>query len=412
VLGEIFLDLAIALGLGLLIGLQKERAASPLAGLRTFALVSLAGGVAAVLVPYAGAWLVVAGLLSVVAFMVTGNVVLLHTDDSDPGQTTEAAVVLTYLIGVLTVAGPIEVGIVCGAVTAMLLHLREELHTWVDRLTDRDVRAIMQFTVVSLIVLPVLPSETYGPYDVINPRQVWWMVVLIVGLNLTGYAAYRLLGERTGTALAGVLGGVVSSTATTVGYARVTKSQKAREATAIVVVWVASGIVFARLLLEIGAVGPTLLPRAAGPLLIMLALFAGIAALIWRSGTATSDLPIEPANPTELRSAILFGAIYALVLLVVAAAEDWAGGVGLYMAAAVSGLTDVDALTLSTARLVETQRLDPELGWRLVVTAAVSNLAFKTVLAATLGSRSFARRFARLSAIGILAGVALILFWP
>jgi uncharacterized membrane protein (DUF4010 family) len=412
VLSDAFLDLAIALGLGLLIGLQKELTESPLAGLRTFALVSLAGGVAALLAPYTTVWLIVAGLLCVVALMVTGNIVLLHADEPDAGQTTEAAVILAYLIGVLTVAGPTEVGIVCGAVTAMLLHLREELHTWVERLTDSDVRAIMQFTVVSLIILPVLPSRTFGPYDVIDPRQVWWMVVLIVGLNLVGYAAYRLLGERVGTILAGVLGGIVSSTATTVGYARLTRSTPAREAAAAVVVWVASGVVFVRLLIEISAVSPSLLVEAAPPLVFLLVVFSSVAAIIWRSGTTPGQLPIEPDNPTELKSAILFGGVYAVVLLVVAAAEDMAGGAGLYLAAALSGLTDVDALTLSTSRLVETDRLTPDLAWRLVVTGAVSNLTFKVILAAVLGSRAFARRFARLGAVGIVAGVVLIRFWP
>ena len=408
-----FLELAIALGLGLLIGLQKERAESPLAGLRTFALVALCGGVAAILGPLTTPWVVVFGLVAVVALMVTGNVVLLRSGRSDPGQTTEVAVVLTYLIGALTVAGPVEVAMVCGAVTAILLHLRDELHTWVERLTDRDVRAIMQFVVVSLIVLPVLPSETYGPYDVINPRQVWWMVVLIVGLNLAGYAAYRLMGERAGTILAGVLGGVVSSTATTVGYARLTKIQSGRDHVAVMVVWVASGIVFIRLLIEIAAVAPSLLSAAGPPMLLMIAAFAVVAAVAWRSGARSpKEMPIEPSNPTELKSAILFGVIYAVVLLLVAAAQDWAGGAGLYLAASVSGLTDVDALTLSTSRLVQTGRLDAGVGWRLIMTAAVSNLCFKLVLATFLGSRAFARRLASLAVVAIALGVGLVLFWP
>jgi len=302
---------------------------------------------------------------------------------------------------------------VCGAVTAILLHLRDELHTWVERLTDRDVRAMMQFVVVSLIVLPVLPSETYGPYDVINPRQVWWMVVLIVGLNLAGYAAYRLMGERAGTILAGVLGGVVSSTATTVGYARLTKVQSGRDHVAVVVVWVASGVVFIRLFVEIAAVAPSLLPAAGPPMLLMLATFAVVAAVAWRSGARSpKEMPIEPSNPTELKSAILFGVIYAVVLLLVAAAQDWAGGAGLYLAASVSGLTDVDALTLSTSRLVQTERLDAGIGWRLIMTAAVSNLCFKLVLAAFLGSRAFARRLASLAVVAIALGVGLVLFWP
>jgi uncharacterized membrane protein (DUF4010 family) len=407
-----FIDLAIALGLGLLIGLQKERAESPLAGLRTFALVSLTGGVAAIVGEVTTPWIIVAGLFAVLGLMITGNVVLMRGESQDPGQTTETAVVLTYLIGVLTVAGPTVIGIVCGAVTAILLHLREELHTWVDRLTDRDVRAIMQFVVVSLIVLPVLPAETYGPFDVLNPRQIWWMVVLIVGLNLVGYGAYRVMGERAGTLLAGVLGGVVSSTATMVGYARVTKSREGKEATAITVVWIASGMVFLRVLLEIGAVAPRFLPTAAPPLVIVFVVFVLIAILTRRDGRDPEDLPIEPENPTELKAAILFGVIYGVVLVAVAAAEEWAGGAGLYAAAAVSGLTDVDALTLSTSHLVAEGRLGEDLAWRVILTAALSNLVFKGMLAAAMGSRSFARRFARLSAVAFLVGVGLIALWP
>lgn len=411
-LSDTFLDLAIALGLGLLVGLQKERAASPLAGLRTFALVSLAGAVSAVLAAETSPWLLVAGLLAVTAFMVTGNFVLLHEEESDPGQTTEVAVVVTFLVGALTVAGPTEVGIVCGATTAMLLHLRDELHNLVGRLTDRDVRAIMQFVVISLVVLPVLPDRAFGPYHVVNPRQVWWMVVLIVGLNLAGYAAFRLFGQRAGTALAGVLGGVISSTATTVGYARQTRAQQGRDASAVVVVWIASGVVFVRIMLEIGAVAPSFLPVAAGPLAIMLALFLVVAAVVWRSGTTPSDIPIEPGNPTELRPAVLFGAIYAAVIFIVAAAEDLLGDAGLFAAAAVSGLTDVDALTLSTSRLVATDRLSPDTGWRLVLVAILSNLVFKLILAASLGSRSFARRLGTLGGVAIAVGVGILFLWP
>lgn len=407
-----FMDLAIAAGLGLLVGLQKERADSPLAGLRTFALVSLAGAVAAVIGETTTPWVIVGGLLAVAAMMVAGNVVLVQTDaGDDPGQTTEVAVVLMYLIGVLVVVGSREVAIVLGASTAMLLHLREELHTWVDRLSDRDVRAIMQFVVISLVVLPVLPDQTYGPYDVINPRQVWWMVVLIVGLNLAGYAAFRLFGSRAGTALAGILGGVISSTATTISYARQTKTDSGRDAVAVLVVWIASGVVFVRVMLEIGAVAPDFLPTAAGPLSVMLLLFLALTALRWRSGDNPGESPMEPGNPSELKPAVLFGALYAVVLLVLAAAEDWLGDTGLYVAALLSGLTDVDAITLSTSRLVATEGLDPSTGWRVILVGALSNLVFKLGVAATLGGRQFARRLSGLVLIALVAGGGLLYFW-
>ncbi len=410
-LSTTFMDLAIALGLGLLVGLQKERAESPLAGLRTFALVTLAGAVSAVVGLATTPWLLVGGLLAVTTLMVTGNVILIKGQGTDPGQTTEVAVVLMFLVGAMVVVGPREVAIVCGAVTAMLLHLREELRTWVDRLSDSDVRAIMQFVVISLVVLPVLPDQTYGPYAVINPRQVWWMVVLIVGLNLAGYAAFRLMGAKAGTALAGVLGGVVSSTATTISYARQTRTEKGRDGTAVVIVWIASGIVFIRIMLEIAAVAPEFLPVAAGPLTVMFLLFAVMAAVIWKSGTSPGENPLEPGNPSELKPAILFGVLYAVVLFVVAAGQDLLGDAGLYAAAAVSGLTDVDAITLSTSQLVATDRLSPTTGWRLVLIAILSNLVFKLAMAASLGSRAFARKLGALGGLAIAVGIALVFFW-
>lgn len=406
------MDLAIATGLGLLIGLQKERADSPLAGLRTFAIVCLSGAVAAIVGEQTTQWLIVGGLLAIASLMIAGNLVIMQGGDGqDPGQTTEAAVILTYLIGALVVVGSREVATVVGASTAMLLHLREELHTWVDRLSDRDVRAIMQFVAISLVILPVLPDQTYGPYDVINPRQVWWMVVLIVGLNLAGYAAFRLFGARAGTALAGILGGVVSSTATTISYARQTQTSEGRDRVAVMVVWIASGVVFIRVMLEIGAVAPDFLPTAVGPLSVMLAVFVALAALRWRSGGQPGESPLEPGNPTELKPAILFGVLYAVVLLVLAAAEDLLGDGGLYAAAVLSGLTDVDAITLSTSRLVATEQLDPSTGWRVIVVGSLSNLVFKLGIAATLGSRAFARRLGALVFVALLAGGAVLYFW-
>jgi uncharacterized membrane protein (DUF4010 family) len=410
-LSATFMDLLIALGLGLLVGLQKERAESPLAGLRTFALVSTLGAVSALLAETAGPLVIVGGLLAITALMVTGNIVLLRSGRNDPGQTTEVAVVLMYVVGAYTVSGSREVAIVLGGVIAVLLHLKEELKSFVGKLSDGDVRAVMQFVVISLVILPVLPDQTYGPYDVLNPRQIWWMVVLIVGLNLAGYAAFRIMGAKAGTALAGILGGVISSTATTVSYARTTKTDESRTGTATVIVWIASGVVFVRILLEIGAVAPDFLPVAAGPLLVMLAFFTVSAAVIWRSATQPGDSPMKPGNPTELKPAILFGALYAAVLFVVAAAEDLLGNSGLYAAAFVSGLTDIDAITLSTSQLVASERLAAETGWRLILLAAMSNMAFKFTMVMSLGSKEMAKRLGGLVALSIVVGTVLLFAW-
>lgn len=411
-LSNTLVDVFIALGLGLLVGLQKERVASPLAGLRTFALVATMGAAAALVAESTSGWVIVGGLVAVTALVVVGNVVLLKSGYDDPGQTTEAAVVLTFLVGALVVVGPREVAVVLGATTAILIHLRDELKDWVARLSDRDMRAFMQFIVIWLVVLPVLPDQTYGPFDVLNPRQIWLMVVLIVGLNVAGYAAFRLMGATAGTLLAGVLGGVISSTATTLAYARQSKLNKGTARTAAVVVWIASGVVFIRILLEIGAVAPSFLPIAAGPIGVLFAVFAVLSAIIWKSATTPSDSPLEPGNPSELKPALFFGALYAVVLFVVAAAQEFLGDAGLYATAFVSGLTDIDAITLSTSRLVATDVVDPDTGWRVIVVAAMSNMVFKLGMAISLGSREMSRRLAVLFAVAVTVGVGLVVLWP
>jgi uncharacterized membrane protein (DUF4010 family) len=405
------MDLLIALGLGLLVGLQKERAESPLAGLKTFALVTVLGAVAAILAQETGSWTIVAGLLAVAALMVTGNMVQTKVGQATPGQTTEVAVVLMYLVGALAVVGSREVAIVLGGTIAVLLHLREELKEMVTRMSDGDVRAIMQFVLISLVILPTIPDQFYGPYQVLNPRQIWWMVVLIVGLNLAGYGAFRFLGARGGTALAGILGGVISSTATTVSYSRTTKNDGEATRTAAVVIWVASGVVFVRILIEIGAVAPDFLPVAVGPIGIMLLLFAITSVLIWRSEIAPTESPLTPSNPSELKPAILFGALYAGVLFAVAAAEDLLGSAGLFAAAAISGLTDIDAITLSTSQLVSAGRVEADVGWRLILVAAMSNLVYKLGVAVTLGGPGLARRLGGLFVVALAGGVGLLVFW-
>lgn len=406
-----FINPLIALGLGLLVGLQKERAASPLAGLKTFGLATLLGAVAATLAPTLGGWIVAAGLLGVLGVLAIGNAIQAHEAKATPGQTTEVAMLVMYLIGALTVVGPRPVAIVLGGAVAVMLHLREELKGLVARMTDKDVRAIMQFVVVSLVILPVLPNRTFGPYDVLNPHNVWWMVVLIVGLNLLGYAAFRWMSDRRGTAVAGLLGGVVSSTATTLAYARNARSGDVTHQTAAIVIWLASGVVYVRILIEIGAVAPSFLASAAPPMLILLGLVAATAVALWRDADAVSGSTLEPRNPTHLRSAIAFGGLYAGILFAVAAAEANLGSGGLYATAILSGLTDIDAITLSTSRLVAEGRVAESVGWRIIVVASLSNLAFKLGMAWILGGRRLGARLASVAGVVTAAGVGLVLLW-
>ena len=410
-LNTTFLRLGIALGLGLLVGLQRQRSASELAGIRTFPLVTLLGTLSALLADRYGGWVLAGGMTAVALALVIGNQAKIRAGHPDPGLTTEITMLLMYAVGAYLVVGYPPAAIAVAGSTAVLLQLKEPMHRMAERIGDADFRAITQFVLISLVILPVLPDRFYGPYQVLNPHQVWWMVVLIVGLSLGGYVAYKLLGERAGTLLAGVLGGLISSTATTVSYARRSRGSEAARRMAVVVILIASAVVFARVLLEVTVVARTELAVLAPPLAAMLGVVAALAAVAWSGHRAEGDEMPAQGNPSELKTALVFAALYAAVLLAVAAAREHFGAGGMFVVATLSGLTDMDAITLSTSQLVHAGRLDAGTGWRLILVASMSNLLFKLGTAGVLGGVALVRRLAPLFGTALAAGLALLWLW-
>lgn len=406
-LTTLFTQIGLALGLGLLVGLERERAASRLAGIRTFALITLAGLLTAHLAQSFGGWVVAAGLVALSALIVVGVLAKIHSGNADPGLTTEIAMVVMFAVGAFLVIGPPSVSIVVGTGVAVLLHLKPEMHGLARRLSDGDYHAMMRFALISLVVLPVLPDEAYGPYGVLNPHRIWWMVVLIVGLGLAGYVAYKIFGQRAGAVLAGVLGGVISSTATTVAYARRSRAEPHSSSLGAFVVLLASAVVFVRLAIEVGVVAPAFL-RTMGPIFAWMFLASvAVGALTWWRTERTGAFVPEQDNPAELKPALIFGALYALILLAVAAAREHLGAAGLYGVAVLSGLTDMDAITLSTSQLVGGGKLEEAAGMRVILIASMANLLFKGGVVAVLGHR---RMFARVAiGYGVALGVGVLM---
>lgn len=409
----IFLHLAVALGLGLLVGVQRERREDPLAGVRTFPLITLLGGLAAEFsLQLDSVWIFALGLAALGALLVAGYAGVGRTGKYPPGLTTEVAALYMYVVGGLVVIGAVTVGVVMGGLCALLLHLKEPMEGFADRLTKGDLKSIMQFAAIALVVLPVLPDRTYGPYGVLNPYEIWLMVVLIAGISLAGYVLYKLLGARAGTLLGGALGGLISSTATTASYARHAKVNPALAPQVAVVVMIASTVAYGRIFLEVALAAPTVLPAMAPPLLIVAfanVVICAVALLTWKG--SAGEFPVQD-DPTELRTALIFAALYGGIIFAVAAARDVYGDQGLYVVAFMSGLADVDAITLSTANLVEAGRLDAAPGWRAIVLASLSNLGFKGALAGVLGGGALLLRLAPLFAASIAAGLAVLRFWP
>ncbi len=398
-----------SLAIGLLIGLERERNPSAKAGLRTFALVTLFGTLCGLLdAKMNSPWLLIAGLIAV-AGMIIGAYIISPSEEkeNDPGTTTVIAVLISYGLGAMVWYGFTKLAVMLAIGITALLYFKPELRGISQSLTRRDLAAVLQFSVLTFIVLPVLPDQDYGPYNAINPHQAWLMVVLVSGVSLAGYAALRIVGTRYGAPLLGFLGGLVSSTATTLVYARHSKSNHAMVSPAASVIVIAGIVVLLRLMVISSVVAfgalPGLLPVLSSGLLLGL-----IAALYgWRKIDKSAELYIPPtSNPAELHTAIGFGLIYMLVLLGAAWMKDTAGSHGLYAVALVSGLTDMDAITLSSLRLFNLGQLTEYQTVTSIVIAFLANLTLKFGLVVVIGGRNLARPVG-IGFVAIACGVVL-----
>ena len=383
---------ATALGIGLLVGMERERRPDSAAGLRTFALVSMLGCLCALLGEKTGGpWMLVAGLLVISVAMVASNFSS-RQEEQYRGFTSEAAIIVTYGLGAAIWFGYATLAVMLAITTTILLYFKAELRDFSERLTARDINSILQFAVLSLVILPILPNQDFGPYNAINPRQVWWMVVLISGLALAGYMALRIIGARHGAAVLGIFGGLASSTATTMMFSRHAAAHGNLVHMSAIVILIANVMVMIRLGLVAGVVAPHLVM----PIAIVFAcgIVPGVAMSLygWRSLGAAGDLPMpEVKNPTELRIAISFGLLYALVLLASAWLQDVAGNKGLYIVALASGLTDADASVLSTLRLFNLETIPGSEAVIAVTLALMANLVFKIGLVISIGGGKLAR---------------------
>jgi uncharacterized membrane protein (DUF4010 family) len=403
---SVWLAFGASLGIGLLIGSERERNPAAKAGVRTFALIALFGTLAAVIAGRTeNAWTVPLGLAAV-----AGMLIAAHAREErleDPGTTTVVAAAVCYLLGVLAGMGEAALaGALAIGVTA-LLYFKPELEAVSVALKRQDQVSVLQFLVVTFIVLPILPDRGYGPYEALNPRHIWLVVVLISGVGLASYVALRVAGERHGVLLTGALGGLVSSTATTVLYARRSAESEELARVSLVVVLLANLVT----LLRVGAIAAVIAPAAIGALAPVLgaALACGLAATLFpmRRLERNGPLPMpEIRNPAELGTALTFATVYAAVLLASAWLSNLAGDRGLYLVALTTGVLDVDAPTLSALNLFNGGRAAAGAAATAVALAFLANTLFKLGVMFWLGGPRFARRALVPFAAGAAGGAA------
>jgi uncharacterized membrane protein (DUF4010 family) len=439
---QTLVSIAVAVAAGGLIGAERQQSqqaasvasgivaekhgkqhAADFGGIRTFPLIALLGALGALVRPIAGMWMLGGLLFGVIAFVAVSHA--WSGRRGDIGISSEVAALVTYILGALAlmpdlmpddshryllVAG-------CAATTLALLALKEPMHQFVGRVSADDVYATTKFLILALIVLPVLPNEVYGPLKVLNPFKIGMMIVLVAGISFTGYLASRLVGQDRGILLAGLLGGLVSSTAVTLTYAGKAKKESSLAPLCGVAIVVACSTMFARVVVVIAVVDRTLLSTLAWSLGTMAVVgFLASVLLFFKTNRDTakagdtgsadkkpSEDGVALRNPFELKQAVMFGLLYGGVLFVAKAAQTYLGSGGLYASSILAGLTDVDAITLSVADL-HRSGLETSVAATAITLAAVTNTIVKSTMAITIGGAALGKTVAPILGGALVVG--------
>ena len=411
------IEYAIAILLGALVGIEREKHKTEktetiqTAGLRTFILLALLGAVAGWLSrELATPWILAAALLIIGAYVGVGYLVTTRETPQAAGLTTEIAALTVFVLGAMVMLGFSEIAIALGVLTAATLAYKDPLHEFVGKLGWEDVFAGLRLLIATFIALPLLPDRAIDPWGAINPYALWLLVVLISGLSLVGYALTRWLGSRKGALITGLAGGLVSSTAVTLSFSRETRSNP-KNATALASgILTAWAVMFGRVLVLVGVVNPALLASLLAPFGLMGLVVGGFAAFFYfRSGAdkrpATAK-ELNVSNPFSLTAAARFAALFAVVLVAVKIAQETFPPSGTYAVAAVAGLTDVDAITLSMAQVAKDGTT--QVAVIAIVIAALVNTTVKCGIAFVLGGAPLGKPLLLATAVTFVAGLSAV----
>lgn len=386
-----FYHLGVALAIGLLIGVERgwsergEQEGTRIAGVRTFALIGLLGGAAALVAAPLGAWVPALGLLALGALLATAHVVHAQVRRDQLGITGPVAGLLTFVLGALAASGAVTLAAAAAVVAALLLSSKPVLHHWLGTLSREELSAGLQLLLLSVVVLPLLPDQGYGPWQALNPHRIWWMVVLIAAISFAGYFAVKTAGARKGSLFTGLFAGLSSSTALTLHFSRLARSRPELTPVFATGILLACGTMMPRMVVVLAVIAPALIPAALPALALMTLTLYGVALLQWRGlGGDREETSAPLTNPLELRAALGFGALLAFVLLLAKGMEQWLGGAGVLALAAASGIADVDAITLSLGGMTRTG-LDPRIAVTGIVIAAATNCLVKGGMAIAVG---------------------------
>ncbi|MCB2107183.1 MAG: MgtC/SapB family protein [Rhodobacteraceae bacterium] len=416
----IYARMALALGIGLIFGAergwrQRERpSGGRAAGIRTFTLIGALGGVSGIIAQQIGELVIVAAFAALAVLFVAAYVTGVE-EHLDPGAsrdrsiTTAVAALVTFALSVTAARGDMVLAAAVAVVCVAVLDLRENLHTWIAKVDKAELSAAIKLLLISVVVLPVLPNKGFGPGKVLNPYELWWIVVLVAGISFAGHAAVRIKGPRAGLLWTGVLGGLASSTAVAISCARLAAAQPKLQAAPVAGIAAATAVSITRTLILAGLLFASVLPHLAWPLGLA-ALSAVVFAVVQakRMPARSDDVTIDPGPPPNLSMPLQFGLFLGIFSLAVFYAQSTFGDTGVYIAAALSGLIDVDAVNVSLSRQGVAGTLTIDAVTAGVVIAVAVNTIVKAVYAGVIAGR---RLLGALAALSGAVCAALALGW-
>jgi uncharacterized membrane protein (DUF4010 family) len=319
--------------------------------------------------------------------------------------TSIIASLVTFTLGALTVYGHITLASASAVVITSLLGFKPLLHGWLKKLEQEELDATLKLLLISVVMLPILPDQGYGPWAIFNPYHIWWMVVLIAGISYLGYFAIRIAGNQHGPVLTGALGGLVSSTAVTLNLSKLSTRQPNMENVLAAGILTACATMFARTLLLTSIINPALF-RVLLPALLVMTLFTYfVAFLLWRNAQGLRTIEeIKLENPFQLGMALKFGAFLVVIMMLSKLLKFYFGDMGTYFLAAASGLADVDPITLSMSQMSK-EGLEVSVAARAILIAVTVNSGIKSIFSWVIGSRMLALRVGGTLVGAVVAGL-------
>jgi uncharacterized membrane protein (DUF4010 family) len=388
---EFLLRLLVACGIGFLVGLEREHKAleqneEAFAGIRTYILLALLGFVGAGLNYLFGPWMLPLIVFSVIAL--TAISYWVTASKGNIGGTAELTTILVVLLGTLTFHGELLISSMIAVLLVVLLSAKLKLQNVIEKISGEEMYDFLRFVVIALLLFPFLPDETYGPYDVLNPKEIGWVILLTSGLGLVGYIMMRVFGTHKGILLTGIVGGFVSSTAVTWVFSKRSKEHPALSVHCAIAILAASSIMILRVGIWVFVFNPKLMETLLVPIIIMFvaAISVPIILFIRNKQNKQTETEMPPGKPLNLKGALIFGLIYTFILFAVAYANSIYGERGIFIASGIAGLTDVDAITISVSRLAG-QSIELLSAQFAIIIATVSNTIVKAGIAMWSGSK-------------------------